>query len=1291
MATWDGAYNGGGRIEYVYSVDPVWTFTTSVTVTVTAYLRMQGNNSSNGSWPMSWSGAWGSGSSSPSNSIGAGGRVQIRSWPGSVSLTDSTQSRSFQISAQHYWGTTSATLDVSIPARYALTPTNLQLDRVSDSRIDVSWTRQGTYTQTEVQFRLNTGSGWGSWSSAGTATGNVSSYQATSGIYYNRAYQFRVRSSNGHHFSGWTDATAAVYTTPKAPSTVTASRSGSNLVVRVSGLPPHGAHFDIEREGSGIVGSVIARENLPWTDTSPGTARRRYRVRARKDSGGNNSSTLISAWSGWSNYSQLLSAPSNVTPTRNSDTQTTVSWTRNSVYTSVVVQRQINSGDWQSAGTAQGNAASLTMSNSLADRRYRFRVQGRDAEGGSAWSTASGYLYTTPAAPTGVSATRVGNDIRVNVSGLGPWATHYDIEDNGIIVGSAVPRASLPWTHVGPDPSQTHRYRVRARVSSGGTSAQTLIGAYSSYSNTVQLQAPPNAPTNLSPNGGVVAAEASVRYSWRHNPVDSSEQTQYQLQYRPVGGSWTTLTGTTSNEYRDLSLTAPGSYEWEVRTRGAHATDGPWSATATVTVISVPTVAINTPDSGIWTEPTLTAAWSYVQAEGRPQTGWRVQLTNTDAGEVLVDETGTGAASSFPLPVRLVRSTYYRLRVWVANSGIWSDFDELSFETVFVPPAAPVVDAVWNEESGSHDLTVDSSVGPERDDVVNLFTNPRLKGDGTWAEVRRNLATNPRGEATDGEIPMPNSIPQAPITRAVDVPVPHPQGLTKATMQEWVSGTHLLSMYNIDRVQTGAPERMLGCWVLVTEAGYRVSSMGGFFPQVDLPANQWVFLASAIPVGPGSPSSIGVSPITGVPSATARAYLTGVVSEAGDRPVAGYWDGSTTPETSGDVDQPEDFRWRWLGTPNASESVMEIERVAGVTVSRCVAGVSTRDGKPAVRAIPTEASSTLHTSITVPIPEDARSGGTLVATLHNGGASFVSSGFRLTAQTPYHESPAVSSPGRTPLKLTFSGLTSSFFAGLRGGLSAVGSGDVWWTGIGLFAGDYDGPYFDGSSGQLRIDGTAMNADWDGAPDNSTSRLTMAEPTVRTVIERSIDGGETWETVTGSPYVDGELSVSDYEGLSMGTTLYRVTGYSVADESAEVDVSVEASSGAIRVGAGDGFSTVAVLPAQPEVNVSRGRERAAVPYWGRASPVAYASPARPLTISFTGRVTDEPIPGVLTSTRDVLEQVVDDPYPVHCYRDHRGHRVYGTLSLIGLSDIGTRRDEQGGGVWDYSLSITETSK
>lgn len=413
-------------------------------------------------------------------------------------------------------------------------------------------------------------------------------------------------------------------------------------------------------------------------------------------------------------------APTSVTVTRNSDTSHTVTWTRNPTtagpYTSQQVLRWDNvTGAYAVVANLSGSAASYTDTSTRADRRYRYAVRAVNSGGNGAYGY-SGYIKTTPAAPSGASAAKSGANIVLtwsNRATAGDGVVVERREDGGSWVAAATLGNVETWTHTSPNPAVTHQYRVKATVTGPSLSSGWV------ESNTVQLAAAPNAPTNLS-GPTIRDATEDATWSWTHNPVDSSPQEYYQLRHREVGGSWTTGSKTAS---ATSAYTLPGgtyanpkTVEWEVRTWGQHADPSPWSATATSPTSTRPTVLVNTPEDGSTVATsTITVEWGYSDAEDSPQATWTVELL--DAGSTVVEtRSGSGTGTSVGLSTVLVDGASYTVRVRVQEAaGLFSAWDSSGFSVAYAVPPTPTVGATWDGDTASMvvSVSVPDPVGDE--------------------------------------------------------------------------------------------------------------------------------------------------------------------------------------------------------------------------------------------------------------------------------------------------------------------------------------------------------------------------------------------------------------------------------------------------------------------------------------------------------------------------------------------------------------------------------------------------
>lgn len=365
----------------------------------------------------------------------------------------------------------------------------------------------------------------------------------------------------------------------------------------------------------------------------------------------------------------------------------------------------------------------------------------------------------------------------------------------------------------------------------------------------------------------------------------------------------------------------------------------------------------------------------------------------------------------------------------------------------------------------------------------NLFTNPNLVGSGTWAEVRRNRFKEP----------TPATSATYQVSRGSATFLPDLGGnYVRLTVTELgTSYFNLVAAGNRipaspgESIQYRLQARIGAAATGVYLRMYAVNAGGVVIAQIgaDTPLysnTEWVdieitrtmpdntaFAGLYVLGGAGSPVGSTVD-IRKVYAGAAGAYL----------------DGSTKPA---DLIQPEDFRTRWLGAENASESVLEIETVRGLSASNCVVGVSTWEGERAARIIPTSASS--NDSYVTFYVAPTGFAGTAMGTVHLKapltGSIKGDSARTLTASAPWTNllPTAPNVAGSYPRRLIFDARTGSAQIRINNG-GSLGSGDVWWTDIGLFAGTYNGPWFSGDASP----DSDLTASWSGPVDNSTSVL-----------------------------------------------------------------------------------------------------------------------------------------------------------------------------------------------------------
>ena len=552
-------------------------------------------------------------------------------------------------------------------------------------------------------------------------------------------------------------------TAPKAPSSVKSTRTGTSIKTSWVRNPTTAQPYDeirFERQvnaGSWALVGEWGGASTSHTQTSltPNSSYR-YRVRAQNSAGN-------SAWA----YGPTLTippnapaAPSNATVTRSSDARQVVKWSRGSspstapITQQVIARWEITTGSWKNIATVSGTVSSFTDSSTKANSQYRYRIQSKNSAGTSAW-TYTDYIATTPAPPTAVKAQKQGEDIRLSWSltgtpksdGIEIWLTQDGVDLPG---AQAVVLTGRPttWTHVSPDPSTTWAYRIKAtETANGAETGPKLYSGYSARSNVVQLIAPPAAPTQLVPSAAAVDGTDGQMFTWVHNPIDTTDQSAYELDYRVDGGPWIgtgkVASGNSSHEFAPDTFDNGTGLEWRVRTWGAHANPSTYSAISVVTVSARPSVTILVPDGETGTpvvaSSSLTAEWEYFDPEDTLQT--MVRLSLEDANDATVwSETLAMSSTSYQIPYALADGASFTLSISVRDAaGLWSYPAQQGFDVVYAKPPAPAITAVWSLDLGGVVVTIEHPApGPDEAEATSADLQHSADGE-EWETIAAGL------------------------------------------------------------------------------------------------------------------------------------------------------------------------------------------------------------------------------------------------------------------------------------------------------------------------------------------------------------------------------------------------------------------------------------------------------------------------------------------------------------------------------------------------------------------------
>ncbi|GAA3730062.1 hypothetical protein GCM10022239_03340 [Leifsonia bigeumensis] len=457
---------------------------------------------------------------------------------------------------------------------------------------------------------------------------------------------------------------------------------------------------------------------------------------------------------------QVPGTPTGVTATRVSDTQTTVAWTNNDAAngarTGNKVQQSVNGGAYADAATI-APASSVVVSTAV-NRKTVYKVNASNSAGTSAYSIPSAPIYTTPAAPSGVSAAKNASlDVVVVWTDNVAFTEHtHKVETASSSDGGASWSAwstltsagsGGTYTHAAPDAAKLWKYRVTAVNSDTAALASSAV-----ESNTVQLLAAPNKPT-LPALGPFVDKAAAFVVPWTHNPVDTTPQTAYEVGYSTDGGGVWSTTGkvastTSSKSFAASTYAADVALTVRVRTWGEATTGGadgtgasPWSDLATVTVKTRPVVTITAPvDAGTWTEAELTVELGFSQAEGATFVSATISLYE---GVTLLEQLASTTLASTVMDTRVANGGSYTVKVTGLDSnGLTSALVESDFTVAYTEPVTASVTATYLEDSGIGQLEVTiPTAGVGEADAVSVSITRTI--DGATETVFTDYPTEP--------------------------------------------------------------------------------------------------------------------------------------------------------------------------------------------------------------------------------------------------------------------------------------------------------------------------------------------------------------------------------------------------------------------------------------------------------------------------------------------------------------------------------------------------------------------
>lgn len=404
--------------------------------------------------------------------------------------------------------------------------------------------------------------------------------------------------------------------------------------------------------------------------------------------------------------------PSNLTATRVNDSRTTLSWTNNSTssapYTEINIYRGSASDTiYMLQDTVAYPATSWTDTSTQPDNSYKYVLDAYSrTSGASDFSNVSNVIYNTPAAPSSISGARVnGTVVRITLTNNSQTATSTELQySTDKATWNDATSTQTKATTIDYDTGGGEFY-FRARNARGD-----LKSAWITTDSKISALVPPSAPTLILPIGGAVVSKAdeNVVFTWKHNPVDGSEQTSAQLQYSTDGGSnWTTVQVSTEQSATVANnFTVNDTVTWRVRTKGADPSYGEYSENRTFVVYQIPSVSFvyNNPPITVGVMP-IPYQITYLDQSGSLSSG-TVSIVDANNNVVYSEDIASTLSGSISVSEFLPENgSSYSMVADVISTSSLSNSVTFPFSVAFVEPLSGFL-SISNNNDGIANMVV---------------------------------------------------------------------------------------------------------------------------------------------------------------------------------------------------------------------------------------------------------------------------------------------------------------------------------------------------------------------------------------------------------------------------------------------------------------------------------------------------------------------------------------------------------------------------------------------------------
>lgn len=379
----------------------------------------------------------------------------------------------------------------------------------------------------------------------------------------------------------------------------------------------------------------------------------------------------------------------NVANTRNSSTQNTVTWARNTTsarpYAGQYVDRQVDGGEWVLLADAAGGATSYVDKTTRPNHAYRYRICPHNAAGNAthAYSGTTANPPTAPAAPASATNTRNSDNRNTvawknNATGEAPYSSvkiERSANGGGWAEVASVGGSVTSYVDASTAANNYYAYRVRAYNSTG----------YSPYATTGTTYNTPEAPGKPA---GSRTGDTSVNLAI---PNAARTATSTEVQRSTDNAAWVTIATTSGKATAYADNPGGGTFYYRARNiRGSLVSAWSPSSSAVVTICAPAAPTITAPISGAVvpsSQPNVTFGWKHNPIDGSAQTAAQVQYS-TDGGATWATVAATTAGSATVPNSFAVNSTVtFRAR----TKGVHADWSPWSGNRVFSIRQAPSV------------------------------------------------------------------------------------------------------------------------------------------------------------------------------------------------------------------------------------------------------------------------------------------------------------------------------------------------------------------------------------------------------------------------------------------------------------------------------------------------------------------------------------------------------------------------------------------------------------------------